>query len=167
MTSFRFNWLLSNYRESPKAVKELYEEFYPLIVRYINVRFHGQLDGRDIAHIFFVRLFEIKAYNIRSPNAWVYTVTKNIALEILSKSGKRFEAEEKVTIINEIELPNEIVDYLKVLTPIEQKIIYLHYWEKYKFKEIAGMFNIKYGSVKYYHRTAKKKLREEFKNEQI
>lgn len=51
-----------------KAIKELYEYFYPLIVQYIGRQFSDAVDGRDIQ--FFVKLFGIKLYNNCVPNAW-------------------------------------------------------------------------------------------------
>ena len=46
----------------------------------------------------------------------------------------------------------------------EKQVIYLHYWERYRLTEIAEMIKIEYGAVRYFHSTAKKKLRKEYKN---
>ena len=89
MNAFKFNQLLSEYKTNKRAVKEMYEYYYPLIVRNINRQFRGTIDGRDIAQQFFVKLFGIKANHIRAPNAWVLTVAKNIAIENLRKDGKQ------------------------------------------------------------------------------
>lgn len=77
MNNIRFNWLLERYKHSHKAAEELYEIYYPLIVCYIKRQFRGKVDGRDVAQQFFLKLFELKAYNIRAPNAWVHTVAHN------------------------------------------------------------------------------------------
>ena len=162
MNSFEFNRRLAKYKHSQKAVREIYEYYYPLIVRHINRRFCGQIDGRDIAHTFFERLFQLKTDKIKNPNAWVYTVSKNIALEIMRKEGRLNETIKNMIREDIVIIPDLSLELLKALLKIEQKIIYLHYWEKYRLNEIAEILKIKYGLVKYYHRTAKKKLKREF-----
>lgn len=80
MEEKRFNRLLERYKYSHEAVKELYEYYYPIIVRYINRQFRGEVAGQDVAQQFFLKLFQMKSYKIRAPNAWVRTVTRNIAI---------------------------------------------------------------------------------------
>ena len=55
---------------------------------------------------------------------------------------------------------------LSGLTDIEQKIIYLRYWERFRLKEIAELLNEKYDAVKYHHRIAKNKLKNHFREEE-
>ena len=107
-------------------------------------------------------MFQLKTDKIKNPNAWVYTVSKNIALEILRKEGRLNETIKNMIREDIVIIPDLSLELLKALLKIEQKIIYLHYWEKYRLNEIAEILKIKYGLVKYYHRTAKKKLKREF-----
>lgn len=55
---------------------------------------------------------------------------------------------------------------LSGLTDIEQKIIYLRYWERFRLKEIAELLNEKYDAVKYHHRIAKNKFKKHFREEE-
>lgn len=158
MEEKRFNRLLERYKYSPEAVKELYEYYYPIIVRYINRQFRGEVDGQDVAQQFFLKLFQMKSYKIRTPNAWVRTVTKNIAIDILRKNGKQYRVKELLVLPDYTGPPDNVADILKVLSESEQQIMYLRYWEKYNLKEIAELIKMKYSSVKYIHRAAKKKL---------
>jgi len=161
-----FNNLLSRYRSSPKAVTKLYEYYYPLIVRYIDRQFRGKVDGKDVAQQFFVKLFEIKPKFIRAPTAWVYTVVRNMALDKLRKD-KRFVYSETENIeIKTVRLSDKALLTLNCLTEIEQKIIYLRYWERFRLKEIAELLNEKYDAVKTYHRIAKHKLKIHFREEE-
>ena len=150
MNAFKFNQLLSEYKTNKRAVKEMYEYYYPLIVRNINRQFRGTIDGRDIAQQFFVKLFGIKANHIRAPNAWVLTVAKNIAIENLRKDGKQSFISDLNSWYDEFYLPNEIAEELQGLNETEGKIMYYRYWEKYRLKEIAEMLHMKYDSVRYY-----------------
>lgn len=54
MEEKRFNRLLERYKYSPEAVKELYEYYYPIIVRYINRQFprRGRRTGRSPTILF-------------------------------------------------------------------------------------------------------------------
>lgn len=162
MNSIRFNWLLARYKYSHKAAEELYETYYPMIVCYINRQFRGRIDGRDVAQQFFLKLFELKAYNIRAPNAWVHTVARNLAIDILRKEESQ-KAIETFELAEESYVPDDISEILSCLNDSEKKIIYLHYWERYRLTEIAVMTKMKYDAVKYFHSTAKKKLRNEYK----
>ena len=162
MEEKRFNRLLERYKYSPEAVKELYEYYYPIIVRYINRQFRGEVDGQDVAQQFFLKLFQMKSYKIRTPNAWVRTVTKNIAIDILRKNGKQYRVKELLVLPDYTGPPDNVADILKVLSESEQQIMYLRYWEKYNLKEIAELIKMKYSSVKYIHRAAKKKLRKAY-----
>ena len=163
MNNMRFNWLLERYKHSHKAAEELYEIYYPLIVCYIKRQFRGKVDGRDVAQQFFLKLFELKAYNIRAPNAWVHTVAHNIAIDILRKEGKE-KAIETFELAEDPYIPDDVSELLSCLNDSEKQVIYLHYWERYRLTEIAEMIKIEYGAVRYFHSTAKKKLRKEYKN---
>ena len=162
MEEKRFNRLLERYKYSHEAVKELYEYYYPIIVRYINRQFRGEVAGQDVAQQFFLKLFQMKSYKIRTPNAWVRTVTKNIAIDILRKNGKQYRVKELLVLPDYTGPPDNVADILKVLSESEQQIMYLRYWEKYNLKEIAELIKMKYSSVKYIHRAAKKKLRKAY-----
>lgn len=165
MNVIRFNWLLARYKYDREAVAELYGFYYPVIVRYINRQFRGAVDGQDIAQQFFLKLFNVRAYNIRAPNAWVHTIAKNIALDVLRKTGRQREAENFIAMPEEVFLPDNISDELKCLNETEKKVIYLRYWERYKLKEISELLKIEYGCAKSIHAAAKMKIRKEFTKE--
>lgn len=124
MNVIKFNRLLAEYKTNKRAVKEMYEYYYPLIVRNINRQFRGTVDGRDIAQQFFLKLFGIKANHIRAPNAWVLTVAKNIAIENLRKDGKQSFISDLNPWYDEFYLPNEIAEELQGLNETEGKIMY-------------------------------------------
>ena len=166
MNPILFNYLLSRYKSSPKAVTRLYEYYYPLVVRYIDRQFRGKVNGKDVAQQFFVKLFEIRPKFIRAPTAWVYAVARNMALDKLRKE-KRPIYPKPAALMNEgICLSDRALLMLSVLTEIEQEIIYLRYWERFRLKEIAEQLNEKYDAVKYHHRIAKDKLKIYFREEE-
>lgn len=166
MNVIRFNLLMQQYKYSREAVTEMYGYYYPLIVRYIDRQFRGEVDGQDIAQQFFLKLFHVKAYNIRAPNAWVRTVARNLAIDILRKCGNRQKAEEIAAMPEEVFLPDNISDELNCLNDNEKKVVYLRYWERYKLKEISELLEIKYGCVKSIHATAKMKIKKKFTKEE-
>lgn len=142
MNIIKFNLLLQQYKSNREAVTELYEFYYPVIVRYINRQFRGAVDGQDVAQQFFLKLFNVRAYNIRAPNAWVRTVAKNIALNILRKNGRQKEAERFIAMSEEVFMPDNISEKLNCLNDKEKEIVYLRYWERYKLKEISELLKI-------------------------
>ncbi len=165
MNVIKFNFLLKQYKSDPAAVREFYEWYYPIIVRYINRQFRGQVDGEDVAQQFFLRLFQNKSNTIRAPNAWIHTVVRNIAIDILRKNG-RWCAEDEIDSIpdrDETYFPEEFSDILDCLNEEEKHVIYLHYWENYRLCEIAELLSKKYGRVKTIHATAKRKIKKDFK----
>ena len=166
MNPILFNYLLTRYRSSPRAVTKLYEYYYPLIVRYIDRQFRGKVDGKDVAQQFFVKLFEIKPKFIRAPTAWVYTVVRNMALDKLRKDKRLMFSDIDNRENGTVCLSDKAMLTLNCLTNIEQKIIYLRYWERFRLKEIAELLNEKYDAVKTYHRIAKHKLKIHFREEE-
>lgn len=166
MDSRNFNRLLKRYPYSHKAVDELFDYYYPLIVMYIAREFRGKIDGEDVAQEFFFRLFKNKAYDIRAPDAWVRVVTKHIALEMLRKETRQQEAEARAAPPDKTEVPEDNTDdILKCLSPIERQVVHLCYWELYRLKEIAELLQMKYGLVKRIHKAAKIKLKRELDHE--
>lgn len=162
MDSLKFNRLLKRYPYSHKAVDELFDYYYPLIVMYIAREFRGKIDGEDVAQEFFFRLFKNKAYDIRAPDAWVRVVARNIALEMLRKETRQQEAEARAAPSDRAEVPEDHSDdILKCLSPIERQVVHLCYWELYRLKEIAELLQMKYGLVKRIHKAAKIKLKRE------
>lgn len=159
MEEKRFNRLLERYKYSPEAVKELYEYYYPIIVRYINRQFRGEVDGQDVAQRFFLKLFQMKSYKIRTPNAWVRTVTKNIAIDILRKNGKQYRVKELLVLPDYTGPPDNVADILKVLSESEQQIMYLRYWEKYNLKEIAELIKMKLQLREVYSQSRKEEIK--------
>ena len=142
MEKHKFNRLLKEYAYNHRAAKELYEYYFPIIVKTIEWKFNGKVDGRDVAQQFFLNLFDNRNFNIRSPNAWVFKVSTNIAIDILRKE-KKYVLMEDITKIQDISVvPEEISDTLKTLTETEQKIVYLSYWQKFRLKEIAEMLGL-------------------------
>ena len=107
MNPILFNYLLTRYQSSPKAVTRLYEYYYPLIVRYIDRQFRGKVDGKDIAQQFFIKLFEIKPKFVRAPTAWVYTVARNMALDKLRKDKRLVYSETAERKGNDIRLSDK------------------------------------------------------------
>lgn len=144
----------------------LYEYYYPLIVRYINSQFRGKVDGKDLAQQFFIKLFEIKPKFVRAPTVWVYTVVRNMALDKMRKDKRLIYTEKENRETETIYLSDKVSLALSGLTDIEQKIIYLRYWERFRLKEIAELLNEKYDAVKYHHRIAKNKLKNHFREEE-
>lgn len=166
MNPILFNYLLTRYRSSPKAVTKLYVFYYPLIVRYINRHFCGKVDGKDIAQQFFLKLFEIKPKFIRAPTVWVYTVARNMALDKLRKEKKLVYSELENNKLGKMQFSDKALLELSCLTEAEKQIIYLRYWERFRLKEIAEILSEKYDTVKYRHRIAKNKLKTYFEEDE-
>lgn len=162
MQSGKFNYLLEKYKYEKTAAQTIYLHYFPKIVSYINYSFSNKVDGRDIAHQFFVWLFTyVPGEKILYPSSWVFNKTYFLSLDVLRENKNRALAEQHTTPPNIQQFPDSAFDILKCLNSDERQVIFLIYWQDYTLKEIAIKLNLKYAAVKYLHKKAKRKLKKD------
>lgn len=162
-----FNKLLNKIRYDDIALSTLYDYFYPRIVIHMK-RTYPRANADDIAQEFFLQLLKStnKKMYVYRPITWVYAVCENIAKRISSEAAAELcdsesieyvsvDMDESESILNRV-MANEILKQIE--EEDLKKIIYLHYWEGYTFKEISEIIGANASSVRKKHARIIKKL---------
>lgn len=158
-----FNKYLKNADQNQQSFIRLYNEYYPKIVLHISVKFDESV-AHDIAQDFFCKLvsgaFKDTEY-VKSPVAYIYRVCDNLAINIYKKEAKyvaltNFEFSDGKQDIDKM---LDIGKLLDMLDNFEKNIIYLHFFEGYSLKELAGIYGIKYDNFRKKYGAILKKLK--------
>lgn len=153
MDTQKFNHLLKKIKYDKKAVELIYRDYYAKIKAHIQRRFGKLLDAEDAAQDMFEKLMtiEVDSY-VDYPVTWLYRVADHHIIDSL-----RIKHPEEVALletqpadfdIDDTILRGDVKAAILKLDKVSQKIIYLYYWENYKFAEIATMLNISYANTR-------------------
>lgn len=141
----------------------------------INIAFHythNMADAEDIAQEAFVRLFtkrkELDISNQMAIKSWLIRVTINLSKDLLRSAWKRKTESmiENTVIVDSAEEDNMLVAVLN-LPAKYRDVVYLHYYEGYRFNEIARLLHIKEKTIHTWHSRAKQMLRDELTEERV
>lgn len=163
MNPDKFNRLFKNLNTDKKAFEEVYTEYYPLTVLHLRRCYGNLISAEDIAHDLFVKLLKMEQRDyIEHPLSWVYKLADNMAVDEIRKHKDVPLNELLSTPVNMefISDKEEIKEYFSQLDESEVKILYMHFWEGYSFKEIAEILDIKYSNVRVKVCRAYKKFRD-------
>ncbi len=163
MDAQKFNRLLKKIKYDKSALEVIYNEFSSKLKAYILRRFGKLINPDDVLQEIFLKLLEIDIPNfVEYPTTWLYKIASNCIVDILRRTHPEEELiEEKFA---EFEIENTIVndDVKNALLQLDkesQQILYMHYWEGYRFKEIAISLNLSYSNVRVKASRAYKKLK--------
>lgn len=162
MDALRFNSLIRNCKVDKRAIEIIYEEYYAKIKLHIARRFGRLIDVDDIMHDIFLKLIQRTPEGyVRAPTTWLYTIADNYVKDVLKSLHITYELPEIVDSFNleDTIINDDIKVALKQLDESSQQIIYLHYWEGYSLKEIAGLLGLKHDNVRTKVSRAYKKLK--------
>ena len=153
-------------RESIKGVYELCEKD---VFTYALSLVKNVEKSHDIKQETFIKIMN-NANSFKGGNimAWIFTITKNTAYNVLKKNKKEVSSEvlwemESTQDFGESRMVLEIA--LKVLSKKERKIVLLHLVSGYKQKEVAEMLKLPLTTVKYYYRNALIKMQKVLKDD--
>lgn len=160
MESKKFNRLLKSVKENEQSFVELYEFYYPKIVKFLTNKYDFAL-AEDVAQDFFMNLINVneKQEYVRKPTTWVYTCVDNLAKRKLSFERRNVELREVVATENVTSAEIFMEQMLSELNKIEKKIIVMFYVEGYNQAEIAQNLDLKHANVRKIHSRAIKKLK--------
>ena len=131
-------------------------------------------DAEDVTHETYVKVWEAAGtYEARGkPLAWVYTVTKNLALMKIRDRNKSDLFPENDVVNNTSNTPDYAIEdrivlqsFLHELTDEEQNIVVLHAISGWKHKEIATFLNLPVQNIIVKYRRAIKKLIRKFEQQ--
>lgn len=158
MNTIKFNKLLKNIKQQD-CFQQIYQEFYPLVIKYSFYIFRRKALGQDIAQELFTYILthENMPY-VRNPNAWIFTLCKNIGMKYIDTHTIYTETVSVGSLTQEYELGN-LEGVLDKLSSDEKEIIEQKYLYGFTLKEIATMRNRPYSAVLKQHYRILNKLR--------
>lgn len=156
---------------------QIWEVYHPKLQVYVSHFYIESVENTDLASDILLHIFEtIDRYNSTySFSTWLYTVARNYSVDRIRKKqiihedldacnrGDENTPESIFTRNTEQEL---IKEALSCLNPTDKELIFLHFYEGLKYREISGITGIPEGTVKYRmsetRKVLKKKLERSF-----
>lgn len=168
MNTVKFNRLFRKFNTDTKAFEQIYAEFYPQIVLHLKRCFQSKISAEDIVQDLFCKLLSYEKFGyIQHPAAWLNKLAENMAVDELRRQHINLELDVNLYSrfdLDELIANKETRQYLKTLDETSQKILYMHYWEGYSFKEIALELNLNYNTIRTKVFKSYKKLKKTINN---
>lgn len=153
--------LFSNLKEeNTDAYNILYKEYYSLIYGIVFSILKNKENTEDVLQEIFIKLYKMDKEKIPSKGelSWIYTVSKNEALNYLRRKKTEVNIEEIYEISEESSEIEKIIDihtYNKIVSGLneeEKEIISLKILSNFTFKKIGQMLKMPTATVqwKYY-----------------
>lgn len=161
--------VLARIETDPEAFGEIFDEYYPVIIKYLVRRTGSYAVAEDMASATFVRaLTRIDTYEPRGISilAWLYRIAGN-ALKDYYRSASRYAGnldddaimcianatvvDESIVLQEQLDRERDFHHALAVLNTLPEKyreVILLHYTEGLKIREIAAATGRREGTVK-------------------
>lgn len=161
MTAREFNGFLKKIQRDSRAIEDIYNFYYPRIVKHISEKY-GFILAEDVAQEFFLKLIQScdKQEYVKYPTSWVYTCAENIAKRKIEYDSKYIYLLQETADNKDININKLFAeDILTYLNETERQIIYLYYWEGYNQMEIANMLKLTSSNVRQIHSRAIRKLK--------
>lgn len=140
-------------------IQNIWEVYHPKLQVYCSQFYHLE-ENSDLVSDILLHVFEsINSYKSQfSFSTWIYTVARNYIIDRLRRKTLHAEniddhmlgnenTPESILLKNsEQEMVRHAVDLLK---PADRELIYLHFYEKLKYREIARITGMAEGTIKY------------------
>lgn len=133
----------------PYAFQEMYQQYAPLIYRYIGARLDNPQDVEDLVAEVFVRAWEaLPSFEWRGAalGAWLIRIAHNKVVDRYRKQGRcplLLPIHPDMPIrchagrVEQVSQRDEVDRLLAMLSEEQQIILYLRFFESYSHKEIA------------------------------
>lgn len=146
--------------KSEKEFNQFYEKYHLLVYRIAFSILKNKEDSEDIKQKVFLKIWKMEKEKLPTSNeaSWLYTITKNEALNYLRSKKQEIDIDDVYYMIDENQELDQIIDkesYHKMIAKLnqqEQEIVCLKILSKLSFKEIAQVLHMPIGTVqwKYY-----------------
>lgn len=100
-----------------------------------------------------------KNYKVGKPKAWVLSIARNCAIDMLKKRGPMSDGVEPSSLDPEL-VKLELADILNILNDEEKQTVILHIYGGLSHKEISNMLGISLAAAQKKYRRALKKLKQ-------
>ena len=139
------------------AIEILYKKYDKMIYGIAFSILKNKDDSEDIIQTVFSKLYTIDQDKLPKDKeaTWLYSVTKNEALQLLRKKGDAYELEKVYNIENQNNEINELIDkenYNQLINKLDSKekeIVSLKVISNFSFKQISGLLGEPIGTVKW------------------
>ena len=163
MDAQKFNRLIQKIKYDKKAIGEIYEKFGKEMKMHLHWRFGKLIDCEDAMHDVFLKLMEAKIDSyIEYPKTWLHKFAEHCVIDSLRK--RRPQEELRITAYSEFNIEDTLIkEDLKAamqhLDDTSRRILYLHVWEGYGYKEVSEMLDLSHCNVRAIASRAQKKLK--------
>ena len=153
-------------------LEQIYSEYYPKVLQYIQNRSNGHMDSEDLAQNVFVKVYsKLDTFDPEksSISTWIFNITRNTLIDYQRSMNFRqhdelseFLADDSDDMLDNLILEEEqerLADALESLEVEERDLIILHYYSERSLLDIAEMMHRPYGQIKRLHAKALKKLK--------
>lgn len=160
-------------KDNKLNIEKILEDYSPYIKKIINNMVNENLSSEDKEEILIDTIFVLwknRDFDILSLDSYIAGITKNLVKEKLRKrlitySISDYENSIKISKIDTYyDERNEIEDALNILTPIDQDVFRLYYYNQKSVKEISKALDISEFNVTTKLYRARKKLRKILKS---
>jgi len=154
-----------------KSQKELYETFYPKMLKLCLLYSNNNNDAKDLVQEGFIKVFKkIKKYRYNSPfNSWINRVFINFIIDEIRKKKKyKIVSVDNMDSfidggVEEREILNlkakEIILLVQKLPPMQKLIFNLYIFDNYSYKEISKKLKMKQNTIRINLHRAKLKMK--------
>ena len=154
--------------------EQVYTEYYPKVLRYIENRSSVRMDAEDLAQTVFMKVF--RKWDVFDPeksslSTWIFNITRNTLIDHQRAMAFRQHGELSETLVDDSDgilehliMEDELerlADALETLSTEERDLIILHYYNGETLLCIAELMRRPYGQIKRLHVKALKKLRKQ------
>lgn len=145
-----------------KSFNELYEKYNKLIYCIAFSILKNKENSEDIVQIVFTKIYKLEKEKLPTSNeaSWLYSLTKNEALNYIRKQKNDMSLDELDYIAYEDREFEKIIDkdtynrMMEKLDKEEKEIVSLKILADMKFKDIAKLLNMPIGTVQWKYYTA-------------
>ena len=143
--------------ENEKGLEELYSKYHKMVYGIAFSIVKNKEDAEDIMQIVFTKIQELDKMKLPSDKemTWLYTLTKNEALNYLKKKKGEFSLDTIYEIENknnEIDAKIDHIEFNRLISKLnkkEEEIISLKIVSNFSFQEISELLNEPVGTVKW------------------
>lgn len=146
--------------KNEEKFNQFYEKYHILVYRIAFSILKNKEDSEDVGQKVFLKIWKMEQEKLPTNNeaSWLYTITKNEALNYLRSKKQEIDIDDVYYMIDENQELDQIIDkesYHKMIAKLnqqEQEIVSLKILSKLSFKEIAQVLHMPISTVqwKYY-----------------
>ena len=154
--------------------EQVYSEYYPKVLQYIQNHTNGHMDAEDIAQNVFLKVFgkwDTFDPEKSSISTWIFNIMRNTLIDHQRSMSYRqhdelseFLADDSDDMLDTLIMEEEqerLANALETLSQEERDLIILFYYGEHTLLDIAEMMHRPYGQIKRLHTKALNKLKQQ------